>query len=298
MPPEAEHHEILDRGLAAMGINLAPEGKERLTAYCLELLRWNAKINLVAKAELAGIWESHFLDSLSLLRVLGLEGGNDNVVFSLANCSPAAGGDVVADLAASSHPGMVGTAATSEADRKSAENERRHPPPPLPPTDGYHPEYVKKHHQPALIDIGTGAGFPGLALKAACPDIPVILVEPRQKRVSFLRQVIRVLGLKEIEVVCGRLEKGSALVAGRTLSAPYVTSRAFTSIGDFLLHAEAVSPPGGRVICMKGPKAEEELAAWRLAEPNSPYRFESISEYSLPFSGKLRKLLVFRKEKA
>jgi len=218
--------EILEEGLAAMGITLDGQAKARLLTYCAELLRWSAKINLVAKAPLREIWEIHFLDSLSLLRVL----------------------------------------------------------PPL------------GEAQPPLLDIGTGAGFPGLALKAARPELPVILVEPRQKRVSFLRHLIRTLELKNIEVLCGRLEKNSAEVDGQILSVPIITSRAFTNIADFLLHTAAVNPPGGQVICMKGPRAEEEIAAWRLAQPESPYRLQEIVELTLPFSGKVRNLVIFSKE--
>ncbi|OGQ86200.1 MAG: 16S rRNA (guanine(527)-N(7))-methyltransferase RsmG [Deltaproteobacteria bacterium RIFOXYD12_FULL_56_24] len=217
---------ILEEGLGAMGITLDDQARRRLLLYCAELLRWSSKINLVAKAELREIWESHFFDSLSLLRIL----------------------------------------------------------PPL------------SSAQQPLLDIGTGAGFPGLALKAARPELPVILVEPRQKRVSFLRHVIRTLGLNDIEVLCGRLEKGSAEVAGKTLAAPLITSRAFTNIGEFLLHTAAVNPVGGRVICMKGPRAEEEIAAWRLAQPDSPYRLQEIVELTLPFSGKVRNLVIFSKE--
>jgi len=218
--------DILQEGLVAMGIALDGQARERLVTYCAELLRWSTKINLVAKAPLRETIETHFLDSLSLLRVL----------------------------------------------------------PPLGST------------QPQLLDIGTGAGFPGLALKAARPELPVILVEPRQKRVSFLRHVIRTLGLNDIEVLCGRLEKGSAKVDGQTLSVPIITSRAFTNIGEFLLHTAAVNPMGGQVICMKGPKAEEEIGAWRTEQPNSPYRLQKIIELTLPFSGKIRNLVVFTKE--
>jgi 16S rRNA (guanine527-N7)-methyltransferase len=223
---DAQGKEILEKGLAAMGLVLDAQAHERLMTYCAELLRWSAKINLVAKAPLREIWETHFLDSLSLLRV-------------------------------------------------------------LPPLDSA---------QQPLLDIGTGAGFPGLALKAARPDLPVILVEPRQKRVSFLRHIIRTLGLKEIEVLCGRLEKNSAEVDGRTLAVPLITSRAFTNIGEFLLHTDAVNPPGGRVICMKGPRAEEEIAAWRTKQPQSPYRLQEIVALTLPFSGKVRNLVIFNKE--
>jgi 16S rRNA (guanine527-N7)-methyltransferase len=223
---DAQGKKILQQGLAAMSITLDSQAQARLEDYCGELLRWSAKINLVAKAELREIWETHFLDSLTLLRVL----------------------------------------------------------PPL------------GSAQLPLLDIGTGAGFPGLALKAARPELPVILVEPRQKRVSFLRHVIRTLGLKDIEVLCGRLEKGSAEVDGKTLAVPIITSRAFTDISEFLLHTDVVNPTGGRVICMKGPRAEEEINAWRLAQPESPYRLQEIIELTLPFSGKVRNLVIFSKE--
>ena len=218
--------EILAEGLAAMGITLDGQARDRLVTYCAELLRWAVKINLVAKAPLREIWETHFLDSLTLLRIL--------------------------------------------------------PPP--------------ESKQQTLLDIGSGAGFPGLAIKAARPELPVILVEPRQKRVSFLRHVIRTLGLQDIEVLCGRLEKGSPVVDGQTLAVPLITSRAFTDIGEFLLHTAAVNPSGGRVICMKGPRAGEEIAAWRAGQPNSPYRLQEIVELTLPFSGKIRNLVVFTKE--
>ena len=223
---DTQGKEILQEGIAAMSITLDGLAQERLLTYCGELLRWSARINLVARAPLREIWESHFLDSLTLLRVL----------------------------------------------------------PPL------------GSAQQPLLDIGTGAGFPGLALKAARPDLPVILVEPRQKRVSFLRHVIRTLGLKDIEVLCGRLEKGSAEVEGRALVVPIITSRAFTSIGEFLLHTAPVSPVGGQVICMKGPRAEQEIAAWRAEQPGSPYRLQEIVELTLPFSGHVRNLVIFTKE--
>lgn len=225
---DTQGKKILEEGLAAMGITLDGQAHKRLLTYCGELLRWSARINLVAKAPLREIWETHFLDSLTLLRVLPPQGST----------------------------------------------------------------------QLPLLDIGTGAGFPGLALKAARPELPVILVEPRQKRVSFLRHVIRTLGLKEIKVLCGRLEKGVAEVDGTTLAVPLITSRAFTDIGEFLLHTAAVNPTGGRVICMKGPRAGQEINAWRLAQPDSPYRLREIVELTLPFSGHVRNLVIFNKEGA
>ena len=97
-------------------------------------------------------------------------------------------------------------------------------------------------------------------------------------------------------MLCGRLEKNCAVVDGTTLSVPLITSRAFTNIGEFLLHTAAVNPTGGRVICMKGPKADEEIGAWRAEQPDSPYRLQKIVELTLPFSGKVRNLVIFSKE--
>ncbi|HET97721.1 MAG TPA: 16S rRNA (guanine(527)-N(7))-methyltransferase RsmG [Desulfurivibrio alkaliphilus] len=142
-----------------------------------------------------------------------------------------------------------------------------------------------------LLDIGSGAGFPGLVLKCCLPDrLAVTLAEPRQKRVAFLRQVVRTVGLGSgIEVLARRLEPGESG------SWPLITSRAFASITDFLNLCGGLSPPGGRVICMKGPRAEEELALWQRQGQAEFFRLEEVRSLSLPFSGAARHLLVFQR---
>lgn len=146
-----------------------------------------------------------------------------------------------------------------------------------------------------LLDIGTGAGFPGLALKCWQPEkLQVTLVEPRLKRVSFLRQVVRSLALEGVEILCRRLEPGTRLPEHFDL----ITSRAFTSIAPFLeicasLSPPSSSPPGGLVVCMKGPKAQEELATWRRDQPLSPFHLLTLRSFTLPFSGAQRSLLLF-----
>jgi len=150
--------------------------------------------------------------------------------------------------------------------------------------------------EPGLVDVGSGAGFPGLVLKIARPDLLVTLVEPRQKRTAFLRQVIRALGLQGVTVRESRLEKAAPEFAGWQETIPIFTSRAFTSIGDFLDLCAPFSAPDGRVICMKGRKAEEELAEWRDLHPASPFILSRTVTTALPFSGSPRKLLVFTKQ--
>jgi 16S rRNA (guanine527-N7)-methyltransferase len=147
-----------------------------------------------------------------------------------------------------------------------------------------------------LMDVGTGAGFPGLALKAVLPDLEVTLVEPRQKRVSFLKHIIRTLQLYGISVVNDRLDTNKILpdLAGRF---QVVTSRAFTSIKDFLELAQPYVAEDGCVICMKGPAATKEISGWQQDQPESRYDLLKVHTLKLPFSGKERNLLEFRIKK-
>lgn len=145
-----------------------------------------------------------------------------------------------------------------------------------------------------LLDVGTGAGFPGMVLKIVQPELEVTLVEPRQKRVSFLKHVIRTLGLKGMEIMATRLEKGTTAVAGDK-QFPVITSRAFTSIVEFLDLVAPFSPAGGKVICMKGPRADEEIETWKQERPESPFQLSDIQRQNLPFSKATRNLVIFTK---
>jgi len=146
-----------------------------------------------------------------------------------------------------------------------------------------------------LLDVGSGAGFPGLALKIARPALAVLLLEPRQKRVGFLRQVIRCLRLEGVAVVEDRLEPGGLAFVDRYGLFPVITSRAFAEIALFLELVAPLSPPGGRVLCMKGPRCDEEIRRWRQQAPASPFTLERSVRFCLPFSGAERNLVVFVK---
>ena len=148
-----------------------------------------------------------------------------------------------------------------------------------------------------LLDIGSGAGFPGLPLKIARPQLHVTLVEPRLKRVSFLKHVIRTLGLRHIEVIPNRLAPNDSQFSDRHGTFDFITCRAFTSIRDFLDIARPFSAPTGEIICMKGLKASEELNEWQgeYAE-ESPFICTEQLSLTLPDSCKQRKLLVFREK--
>jgi 16S rRNA (guanine527-N7)-methyltransferase len=141
-----------------------------------------------------------------------------------------------------------------------------------------------------LLDIGTGAGFPGLVCKAARPELTVGLVEPRLKRVSFLRQVIRQLELSGVIIQACRLEDGIELEDQAGYG--WVVSRAVTDIGAFLQMCGRFKQYGSRIVCMKGPRYQAELDA--QADAVHGWHLQLTRLYRLPYSGAQRALLVFK----
>ena len=144
---------------------------------------------------------------------------------------------------------------------------------------------------PHLLDVGSGAGLPGLVCKAARPEITVTLLEPRLKRVSFLRHVIRTLKLSGVSVLVARVEDEILLPSTPAFS--HITSRAVTDIAEFLGMVSRLCGQGTTVICMKGPKWREELQTLQTLSPAISLQHGMTLERQLPFSGAERALLTF-----
>lgn len=142
-----------------------------------------------------------------------------------------------------------------------------------------------------LLDIGTGGGFPGLVCKVARSGLRVSLVEPRKKRVSFLRHIVRTLGVSGVEIYSERIEDEGGLTADKTIS--HVTSRAVAEIGPFLQLVENFSATNAEIVMMKGPKWPDELKAAERVVKKSKYTLRRVEECTLPFSGASRSLLFF-----
>ena len=109
-----------------------------------------------------------------------------------------------------------------------------------------------------LVDLGSGAGLPGIVLAILLPGVRVTLLEPLARRVDFLTECVAALGLANTDVVRGRAED----VAGR-LVADVVTSRAVAPLDKLVTLSLGLARPGGRVLAMKGSSAEAELAKAR-----------------------------------
>ena len=130
-----------------------------------------------------------------------------------------------------------------------------------------------------LLDVGSGAGFPGLALACMRPDGRFTLCEPRQKRVSFLRHVVRTLGLANVEVVAERVEAHLADWPGRFT---HITSRAVAEPAAFLPLVRPLVTPATRVLLMLA-RAEGLAGIDRLV--SGPWRVDAEHRFVLPFSG-------------
>lgn len=107
-----------------------------------------------------------------------------------------------------------------------------------------------------LLDLGSGAGFPGVPLKIIRPDIHLILVESVRKKVSFLERVIDSLQLIGVDVVCGRMEE----VAPDIGAVDFVLSRAVADFSTLAAWSRpCLSQSGGSLIAIKGAAARQEF---------------------------------------
>ena len=141
-----------------------------------------------------------------------------------------------------------------------------------------------------VVDLGSGAGFPGLILALLDPGRPVGLIEARRKRVHFLKAVVRRLGLRNVAVYEGRAE---TLVQQERFRAAYrvAVSRATWNLAQFLSLAQGFVEPEGWAIAMKGPGVEDELR--HVPAQASPFVLYSRCDYTLPFGTESRTLLTF-----
>ena len=121
-----------------------------------------------------------------------------------------------------------------------------------------------------LVDVGSGAGFPGLPIKIACPAISAVLLEANKRKTAFLKEVIRSCGLEGIEARSERLEEAArGELAGRV---SLVTLRAVALTADLLMDLKKLLAPEGRLALFLGEKDALALTSSREFrwEPPAP----------------------------
>lgn len=170
----------LAAGIAALGLDVAPQAQQRMLDYLALVEKWNKAYNLTAVREPAKMLTHHLLDSLSVL------------------------------------------------------------------------PHLRGDH---LLDVGSGAGLPGIPLALARPEWQFTLLDSNHKKTTFLRQAVIELGLNNVDVVCDRVETWSSPRSFDT-----VVSRAFSDLPEFLALAGKLCAKTGVVVAMKGVYPHEELA--------------------------------------
>lgn len=177
-------------------------------------------------------------------------------------------------------------------------------------------------HKDALLDIGSGGGFPGIPLKVLIPTLSATLVDASRKKVSFLKHVCRILGLNDVDV---RQIRGEHITVAhpspQTLSEsgkpplerkvgylpkPFgiVISRALTSLKDFILMALPKLTRNGLIVAMRGKTTEADVEFCRWIVSHHPIASASgldalsveLRTYQLPFYAAERSLLLIRRK--
>lgn len=148
----------------------------------------------------------------------------------------------------------------------------------------------------AVIDVGTGAGFPGLALKIAFPKLQVTLLDSLNKRIQFLNAVIEELGLSGVETIHGRAEDFAK--PGKLREAfDLCVSRAVANLSTLSEYCLPFVKVGGQFISYKSEKVTEEAAAAGAAIQLLGGSINSQVEFRLPDSDIYRNLFVIDKIK-
>ena len=148
-----------------------------------------------------------------------------------------------------------------------------------------------------IIDVGTGAGFPGIPLKIYNNTLNVTLLDSLNKRTVFLKEVIEKLNLKNIEVIHGRAEDYAKIDKYRE-NYDYAISRAVAPLNILLEYLSPYVKIGGNVIAMKGSNAEEEIKNSNNALKVLKCKIIESSKINLPENaGERYIILIEKKEK-
>lgn len=147
-----------------------------------------------------------------------------------------------------------------------------------------------------IIDVGTGAGFPGIPLKIINEEKRFVLLDSLNKRVNFLNEVISSLNLKKVEAIHFRAEEAGQKEEYRE-KFDIVLSRAVSRLNTLAEYMLPFTKVGGKCICLKGPNMKEELEEAKNAIEILGGKIEKTEEYYLPESDIGRTIIVINKVK-
>ena len=145
----------------------------------------------------------------------------------------------------------------------------------------------------SIIDVGCGAGFPGVPLAIACPEAKVTLLDSLAKRMNWLETVVPALGIENARCVTARAEEE---VTKCRETYDYATSRAVARLNILLELTAPYVRVGGAVLAMKGSAAREELAEAKNAIQQLGLKLEEVRDFTI--DGAVHSVIVLRKVKS
>ena len=144
-----------------------------------------------------------------------------------------------------------------------------------------------------LLDVGTGAGFPGMILKIIFPNLKVSLLDANNKKIKFLEQLAEMLEIKDIIFIHERAEEHFSIVGS---SYDYVVARAVANLSVLAELCMPLVKEGGYFLSMKG-QLEEEIENGKYAITELGGKIETINTFSLPIENSTRTIIKIKKEK-
>ena len=213
-------------GLEELNITLTDEQIEQFLQYYEMLVEKNKVMNLTGITEYEEVIQKHFLDSLSLIRV-------------------------IPDIAS---------------------------------------------QKLTVIDLGTGAGFPGIPLKIAFPELEITLMDSLNKRILFLQEVIDALGLKKVSAVHGRAEEMASNATHRQ-QYDLCVSRAVSNLAVLTESCLPFVKKGGLFVSYKSADSDAEIQEGKKAISILGGKLTSVDKFQLPDSDLRRALVCIKKVK-
>ncbi|MFA5536150.1 MAG: 16S rRNA (guanine(527)-N(7))-methyltransferase RsmG [Bacillota bacterium] len=157
-------------------------------------------------------------------------------------------------------------------------------------------KWLKVGADTALLDLGTGAGFPGLVLKILNPETAITLVDAVQKKVNFINLVAKELSLIQVAAIHSRAEDlGKDL--GYREGFTDVTARAVAPLAVLAEYGLPLLKKGGKLFALKGPNYRDELEKAKDAIDLLGGKLAEVVDYKLPLIEDQRSLIIIRKDK-
>ena len=216
--------DLFEDGLQALKIELSDHQKQQFIRYYELLISWNKVMNLTAITDFSEVILKHFIDSLSIVKIISPNG--------------------------------------------------------------------KK-----IIDVGTGAGFPGIPIKIAFPETQIVLLDSLNKRIKFLNEIIQLLELKNIEAIHGRAEDYGKNIEYRE-KFDLCVSRAVANLSSLSEYCIPFVRLNGSFISYKSGKASEEIDAAQHAIKTLGGKITATTDFLLPNTDMDRTLVSIQKIKS